>query len=178
MNWSAILNGVWWPDRDSSGLPCNAVALPGGPGITDNTIPLDPSGGVITIMFNAQGQPDKLEIIHGNANGTKVATSGMTTPNAGGFDNVYGTVSTGNVVPTSAQTQTTDQFIGTFKGTIPTRANAYTLQTTNPNPLVAPYQQLVWWVYTTADYQTSPFVTIRVTGPQGTLWAFQRSCGP
>jgi len=178
MNWSAILNGVWWPDRNDTGLPCNAVALPGGPGITDNTIALDPSGGVITIMFNAQSRPDKLEIIHGNANGTKVATSGMTTPNAGGFDNVYGTVSTGNLVPTPAQTLNIDQFIGANKGTIPTRANAYTLETGNANPLVAPYQQLVWWVYTTADYQTSPFVTIRVTGPQGTLWAFQRSCGP
>jgi len=44
MNWSAILNGVWWPDRNDTGLPCNAVALPGGAGVTDNTIALDPSG--------------------------------------------------------------------------------------------------------------------------------------
>jgi hypothetical protein len=83
MNWSAILNGVWWPDRDDTGVPCNAVALPGGAGITDNTIALDPSGGVITIMFTAYGLPDKLEIIHGSASGTKVATTGMTTANAG-----------------------------------------------------------------------------------------------
>ena len=177
MNWSAILNGVWWPDRNDTGLPCNAVALPGGPGITDNTIPLDPSGGDITIMFTAYGLPDKLEIIHGNSSGTKVATTGMTTPNAGGFDNVYGTVSTGNIVPTDLQTLNIDQFIGDNKGNVPTRATAYTLQTGNANPLVAPYQQLVWWVYTTADYQASPFVTVRATGPQNTVWQLQRSCG-
>jgi hypothetical protein len=175
MNWSAILNGVWWPDRNNTGLPCNAVALPGGEGIADNTIALNPSGGVITIMFNAQGVPDKLEIIHGNSSGTKVATSGMTTANAGPFDNVFGTEPT-NTVPTVNQTLTVDQFIGTNKGTIPTRAGAYTIETGNASPLVAPYQQLVWWVYTTADYQVSPFVTIRVTGPSGTAWAFQRAC--
>ncbi len=175
MNWSAILNGVWWSDRNDTGLPCNAVALPGGEGITDNTIALDPSGGVITIMFNPMGVPDKLEVIHGNSFGTKVATSGMTTANAGPFDNIYGTESS-NTVPTVAQTSTTDQFIGANKGSVPTRASAYTLETGNANPLVAPYQQLVWWVYTTADYQTSPFVTIRVTGPAGTSWAFERAC--
>jgi hypothetical protein len=48
----------------------------------------------------------------------------------------------------------------------------YTLETGNPNPLVAPYQQLVWRVYTTADYQVSPFVTIRVTDTSGTVWSF------
>ncbi len=175
MNWSAILNGVWWPDRNDTGVPCNAVALPGGEGITDNTIALDPSGGVITIMFNPIGVPDKLEIIHGNAAGAKVATSGMTTVNAGPFDSVYGTESS-NVVPTIAQTNAVDQFIGTDKGSVPTRAAAYTLETGNPNPLTGAYQQLIWWVYTTADYQTSPFVTVRVTGPDGTGWSFERAC--
>jgi len=175
MNWSAILNGVWWPDRNDTGVPCNTVALPGVAGITDNTIALDPSGGVITIMFEAQNVPDKLEIIHGNAAGTKVATSGMTTVNAGPFDNTYGTEPS-NEVPTVAQTLAVDQFIGGNKGAIPDRASAYTLETGNPNPLVAPYQQLIWWVYTTADYQASPFVTIRVTGPVDTAWSFQRAC--
>jgi len=126
-------------------------------------------------MFDAQGVPDKLEIIHGNSSGTKVATSGMTTANAGPFDDTYGTVPS-NVVPTVNETLAVDQFIGADKGTIPDRASAYTLETGNPNPLVAPYQQLVWWVYTTADYQVSPFVTIRVTGPSGTAWSFQRAC--
>jgi len=41
---------------------------------------------------------------------------------------------------------------------------------------VAPYQQLVWWVYTTADYQNGVFVTVRVTGPEGTGWDYQRAC--
>lgn len=175
MNWAPILNGVWWPDRNDTGLPCSAVALPGGVGVTDNTIALNPSGGVITIMFTAYGLPDKLEIIHGNASGTKVATSGMTTANAGPFDNVFGT-EPANTVPTQNQTTTVDQFIGTGKGAIPTRAGAYTAATNNPSPLVAPYQQLVWWVYDTVDYQASPFVTIRVTGPQNTDWVFQRAC--
>ena len=175
MNWSAILNGVWWPTRDDTGIPCNTVALPGGEGVTDNTIALDPSGGVITIMFEAQNVPDKLEIIHGNTAGTKVATSGMTTVNAGPFDNTYGTEPS-NVVPTVSQTLAVDQFIGGNKGAIPDRASAYTLETGNPNPLVAPYQQLIWWVYTTADYQASPFVTVRVTGPDDTAWSFQRAC--
>lgn len=175
MNWSAILNGVWWPDRNDTGVPCNTVALPGGAGITDNTIALDPSGGVITIQFTAYGKPDKLEIIHGSSNGTKVATTGMTTVNAGPFDNTYGTEPS-SVVPTEPQVLGVDQFIGTDKGTVPSRAGAYTLETGNPSPLVSPYQQLIWWVYTTADYQASPFVTVRVTGPSGTVWRFERAC--
>jgi len=175
MNWSAILNGVWWPDRNDTGVPCNTVALPGVAGITDNTIALDPSGGVITLQFTAYGVPDKLEIIHGNSAGTKVATTGMSTANAGPFDDTYGTEPS-NTVPTVSQTLAVDQFIGGNKGAIPSRAGAYTLETGNPNPLVAPYQQLIWWVYTTADYQNSPFVTVRVTGPEGTGWQFERSC--
>ena len=175
MNWSAILNGVWWPTRDDTGIPCNTVALPGGEGITDNTIALDPSGGVITLQFTAYGVPDKLEIIHGNSAGTKVATTGMSTANAGPFDDTYGTEPS-NTVPTVSQTLAVDQFIGADKATPPSRSSEYTLETGNPSPLVAPYQQLVWWVYTTADYQNSPFVTIRVTGPAGTGWQFERSC--
>ena len=174
MNWSAILNGVWWPDRDA-GIPCNTVALPGGDGVTDNTIALSSAGGVITLQFTAYGITDKLEIIHGNSSGTKVATTGMTTVNAGPFDNTYGTESS-NIVPTELQTAGIDQFIGTNKGSVPSRAAAYTLETGNPSPLVSPYQQLIWWVYTTADYQASPFVTVRVTGPDDTAWQFERAC--
>lgn len=175
MNWSAILNGVWWPDRDDTGVPCNTVALPGGEGVTDNTIALDPSGGVITLQFTAYGIADKLEIIHGSSSGTKVATTGMTTANAGSFDNTYGTEPS-NEVPTELQTAGIDQFIGANKGSVPSRAGAYTLETNNPSPLVSPYQQLIWWVYTTADYQASPFVTVRVTGPVDTGWQFERAC--
>jgi len=167
----------WCGCGGASGIACNEVTTSGGEGITDDTVALDPAGGVITIMFNAQSVPDKLEIYHGNpTTGTKVSTSGMTVVNAGPFDNVYGTVSTGNVVPTIAQTNTVDQFIGTNKGTVLTRAAAYTAETGIANPLVAPYQQLVWWVYTAADYQNGVFVTIRVTGPSGTKWDYQRYC--
>ena len=170
--------GVGWCGWcGDSGIACDDVATSGSTGITDNTITLDPAGGVITIMFNAQSVPDKLEIYHGNpTTGNKVATSGMTVFTSGTYDDIYGTVSTGDVIPTVAQTNAVDQFIGASKGGIPTRGAAYTANTGNSNPLVAPYQQLVWWVYTTADYQVSPFVTIRVTGPSGTAWSFQRAC--
>ncbi len=176
MNWSGIYNGVWWWDNYDTGVPCNTTALSGGPGITDNTIALSPEGGVITLMFVAFGVPDKLEIIHGNAvNGTKVATSSMNTANAGPFDDVYGTEPT-NIVPTENETLSIDQFIGDYKGTIPNRGSLYTSQTGNPNPITAPYQQLVWWQYTLEDYQESSFVTVRVTGPEDTGWQFERVC--
>tara|TARA_B110000902_G_scaffold95852_1_gene113407 strand:- start:935 stop:1462 length:528 start_codon:yes stop_codon:yes gene_type:complete len=175
MNWSAILNGVWWPDRDDTGIPCNTTAQPGGLGITDNTIALDPAGGIITLQFTAYGIPDKLEIIHGNSSGTKVATTGMAAnSNSGPFDNVYGTEPS-NVVPTEGQTFLT-QFVGSNKGTIPDRGIEYVQATGIANPLVSPYQQLVWWIYTPADYQTTPFVTVRATGPDGTQWQFERIC--
>ena len=167
----------WCGCGGASSIGCSQVTVAGGPGITDDTIALDPAGGVITMMFDPQGVPDKLEIYHGNpTTGTKVATSGMTVANAGPFDNVYGTISTGDVVPTSAQTLSVDQFIGTNKGVVPTRAAAYTAETGIANPLVSPYQQLVWWVYAPADYQNGVFVTIRVTGPSGTAWSHQRFC--
>ena len=167
----------WCCCGGASGVGCNEVTVAGGEGITDDTIALDPAGGIITMMFDPQGVPDKLEIYHGNpTTGTKVATSGMGVANAGPFDNIYGTVSTGNVVPTLIQTNAVDQFIGTVKGAIPTRATAYTAETGIANPLVSPYKQLVWWVYTPADYQNGVFVTIRVTGPSGTAWSHQRFC--
>ena len=167
----------WCGCGGASGVSCNEVTTSGGEGITDDTIALDPAGGVITIMFDPQGVPDKLEIYHGNpTNGTKVATTGMTTLNAGPFDNVYGTVSTGDVIPTEAQALATDQFIGSSKGTVPTRAAAYTTETGIANPLVAPFEQLIWWVYTPADYQVSSYANIRVTGPVGTKWDFKPYC--
>lgn len=174
---AASLGVGWCGCGDASGVACNEVTTSGGVGITDGTIALDPAGGVITIMFNPQSVPDKLEIYHGNTTtGTKVSTSGMTVVNAGPFDNVYGTISTGNVIPTVAQTNTVDQFIGTSKGAVPTRAAAYTAETGIANPLISPFQQLVWWVYTPVDYQNGVFATIRVTGPDTTKWSYQRYC--
>tara|TARA_R110001632_G_scaffold60112_1_gene146028 strand:- start:198 stop:728 length:531 start_codon:yes stop_codon:yes gene_type:complete len=176
MNWAAIYNGVWWPTNNSSGgIPCNTTAQPGGDGVTDNTIALDPGGGVITLQFTAYGISDKLEISHGVFS-NKVATTGMTAnSNFGPFDNVYGTEPS-NVVPTEAQTLNLPQFIGTSKGAIPDRGVEYTQDTGIANPLSSPYQQLVWWSYDSVDYQTAPFVTVRVTGPTNTQWQFQRIC--
>lgn len=166
----------WCGCGGASGVACNEVTTPGVSGITDDTIALDPAGGVITIMFDPQSVPDKLEIYHGNpTTGTKVATSGMTTANAGPFDNVFGT-ETINTIPSIPAANQVDQFIGTNKGGVPTRAAAYTAETGIANPLVSPYQQLIWWVYTAADYQNGVFVNIRVTGPSGTAWSYQRYC--
>jgi hypothetical protein len=169
----------WCGCGGASSYVCNDTLVQGEGSLVDNTILLNPNGGVLTIMFYAPGvgTVDKLEIYHGNpTNGTKVATTGMTTLNAGPFDNVYGTVSTGDVIPTEAQALATDQFIGSSKGTVPTRATAYTAETSIANPLVAPFEQLIWWVYTPADYQVSSYASIRVTGPVGTKWDFKPYC--
>ncbi len=44
----------WCGCGGASGVACNDITTSGGTGITDDTIALDPAGGVITIMFNAQ----------------------------------------------------------------------------------------------------------------------------
>jgi hypothetical protein len=149
-------------------INCNETAQSGGVGVTEYSIIMDqPSGGVIAIQFNAQGVPDKLEIIHNNI---KVATSGMTIPNSGPFDNVYGDPT----VPTVSETNTVDQFIGTSKGTIPTRSSEFLSETGMTNTLTK--QQWVWFAYSSADYSASNLVTLRITGPDGTAWDLVRSC--
>ena len=117
--------------------------------------------------FNAQSVPDKLEIIH---NGVKKATSGMTTPNEGPFDNLYGdpTVPTGDEAAIN-------QFIGTNKGAIPTRDSAF-LTDTGITDVTRTKQQLIWFVYTSTDYTTNNSVIVRVTGPGGTAWSLIRLC--
>ena len=40
------------------------------------------------------------------------------------------------------------------------------------------YQQIVWWEYDAADWQTAPNVTVRVTGSGGTTWFLARLCCP
>jgi len=157
-------------------VACNSTANSGGEGITDLNINLDSGGGLIALVVNASGIPDKFEIIHGGPGGTKVATSGMTTANAGPFDNVYGT-ETSNTVPTNTQTNAVDQFIGTNKGTVPTRQTEFTNET-GYIANVGTYQQVLWWAYTATDYQAAQNVTIRVTGPGDTSWGFLRLCCP
>ena len=165
-------------------VPCSSTASSGGAGIQDLNINLDSAGGMIAFLFNPQGVPDKLEIIHGNASGTKVATSGFDNGadgNSGPFDNVYGTEPS-NTVPTESQVGSIDQFIGTNKGVCPTRQTQFTNETgyVVPNMTVGgtDYQQIVWWIYTASDYQTAPNVTVRVTGVTGTAWDLLRLCCP
>lgn len=165
----------------SISIPCNSTQASGGAGITDLNINLNSNGGLIALLFDAIGVPDKMEIIHGGPAGTKVATSGMTVANAGPFDNVYGT-ETSNTVPTQGQASATNQFIGTnVVGTIPTRQTQFTNETgfvTNMTTGNRTYQQIVWWEYDAADWQTAPNVTVRVTGSGGTTWYLARLCCP
>lgn len=160
-------------------VPCSSTSSSGGDGITDLNINLNSGGGLIALLFDPVGVPDKMEIIHGGPDGTKVATSGFdngTDGNAGPFDNVYGTEPS-NTLPTSSQVANIDQFIGTGKGACPTREAQFTSETgyvANMNT----YQQIVWWQYTASDWQTAPNVTIRVTGSTGTAWSFLRLCCP
>jgi hypothetical protein len=160
-------------------IPCNATTSSGGAGITDLNINLNSGGGLIALRFTAFGIPDKMEIIHGAASGTKVATSGFdngTDGNSGPFDNTYGTEPT-NTLPTQANVTNTDQFIGTNKAVAPTRELQFTAET-GYVAVMGSYQQLVWWEYTAADWQTAPTVTVRITGSTGTQWQFSRLCCP
>ena len=150
-------------------IPCNATAASGGSGVTEYTIQLDkPLGGIVIMDFDAQGFADKLEIIH---NGVKKATSGMTTANAGSFDDLYGNPT----VPTITQASATDQFIGTSKGAIPTRDSIF-LSETGITDIVRTKQQLIWWVYTQTDYELLNNVIVRVTGIDDTSWDLVRLC--
>jgi len=165
-------------------VACDATIPSGGVGVTDNSVALDPAGGIVCFLVDPIGVPDKFEIIHGNANGTKVATSGMnTTGNSGPFDNTFGTEPT-NVVPSVIEATNTLQFIGTDKGTVDTRqtefntATGETIATMQPGGTGVTYQQVLWWEYTAADYVTNPNATFRITGPTGTGWRALRVCFP
>ena len=160
-------------------IPCSSTSNSGNAGITDLNINLDSGGGLVALLFNPAGVPDKMEIIHGGPDGTKVATSGFdngTDGNSGPFDNVYGT-ETSNTIPTSANVANIDQFIGTNKGVCPTRETQFTTET-GYVAAMGTYQQIVWWNYTAADWQNEPNVTIRVTGSTNTGWSFLRLCCP
>ena len=160
-------------------VPCSTTANSGGAGIQDLNINLDSGGGLIALLFNPAGVPDKMEIIHGGPAGTKVATSGFdngTDGNSGPFDNAYGTEPS-NTIPTPTDVASTDQFIGTNKGVCPTRETQFTNETGYIADMGS-YQQIVWWNYTAADWQTAPTVTVRITGSTGTAWSLLRLCCP
>jgi hypothetical protein len=157
------------------------VETEGGTGIYDLTVILDnPSGGVIIFDFKPVAVPDKLEIIHKvGTSYIKKSTSSMTAANnSGPFDNDYGTRPS-DVVPTVLQAYATDQFIGTDKGTVPTRMTQFTAATgITTLPLTTDYQQRIWWIYSAADYIASNEVNIRITGSVGTGWDAIRVCLP
>jgi hypothetical protein len=150
-------------------IACSASASSGGSGITEYIIELDkPLGGIVIIDFNANSISDKLEIIH---NSVKKATSGMTVPNEGPFDNLYGNFT----IPTESETISIDQFIGTNKGVFSTRDSIF-LSETGITDVARSKQQLIWFVYTAADYNVANTVIVRVTGPAGTGWDLMRLC--
>jgi hypothetical protein len=167
-------------------VPCSSTASPGSSGITDTNINLDSGGGLIAVLFDPQGIPDKLEIIHGGPDGTKVATSGFdngTDGNAGPFDNFYSTEPSNTIPASPSDVANIDQFIGTMKGTAPTRQTQFEseegFQVPNMTVGGVGYDQIIWWRYTASDWQTAPNVTIRVTGPaSGTSWTYLRLCCP
>ena len=151
-------------------IACSEYTSSGGQGVSEYNITLDnPLGGYIVVEFNAQGVPDKLEIIH---NGVKKATSGMTISNNGPFDNLYGNPT----IPTNSEATATDQFIGLNKGTIPSRQIEFTSETGSSLIMDSTYQQLIWWVYSASDFSINNQVTIRVTGLSGTAWDIKRLC--
>ncbi len=149
------------------GIACGEVTQSGGAGISEYNIPLDSIGGIIVIDFQAAGVPDKLEILHNNV---KVATSGMTTANSGPFDNVWGDPA----IPSNTDVLNVDQFIGSQKGTIPTR-QAELLSETGKT-FISQKQQLIWWSYDSSDFTTNNNITLRITGPNGTQWNLLRRC--
>ena len=151
-------------------IGCSEFASSGGQGVSEFNITLDnPLGGYIVVEFKPQSVPDKLEIIH---NGVKKATSGMTTSNSGPFDNLYGDPT----IPNDSQVLATDQFIGSSKGTIPSRQSEFASETGSSLVMDSGYQQLIWWVYSASDFSISNQVIIRITGPSGTGWDLKRLC--
>ena len=158
-------------------VPCGSTASSGGNGIRDININLDSAGGIVAFAFDAYGAMDKGEIIHGTAAGTKKATTSRAASGNSGpaFDGSWGTEPQ-NYIPTQAQISTNFAFIGTGTGVaIPTRLSEFTTST-GKTATMPGYQQIVWWEYTAADYQTSSIVTIRITGAGGTSWRLQRIC--
>jgi len=162
-------------------IACDVQFNSGGPGITDYTVDLDPAGGEVVFLVNAQGVQDKFEIYHGLPVGVKKSTSSMTASNNyGPFENQFGTPPLNNL-PDSEPLENYDQFIGTNSGpSIPTKQTEFNSDTgkTIASMIIGgtTYQQVVWWKYTASDYLIDNIATLRVTGPTGTAWDIARVC--
>jgi len=171
-------------------ISCAATSSSGGYDIVDYDIPLDPAGGLVAFLVDAQGVPDKFEIYHGTATtGDKVATTshvipGSGTSNDGPFDSIFGTYNTGNKLPSPTEAAGVDQFIGTnitnpwtytrqseFQNATGRTVNSMTVGSNT-------YQQILWWQYSATDYNNKDFATLRVTGSTGTAWSVLRLCCP
>ena len=160
---------------------CDTAATSGNTGIFDSFVNLNPAGGVIAFLFNGQGVPDKMEIIHGSASGFKKTTSSMAlNGNYGPFDNTFGTEPSNTLPTTIAQAVAVNQFIGTSSGFVPTKQaefNADTGLTISSMVRGAiTYQQIVWWQYTPNDAAEFSTATIRITGGASTSWNAFRVC--
>jgi hypothetical protein len=160
--------------------------------ITDYSINLNSSGGILTFLVKA-GVATKFEIIHGTAAGTKKATSGILASglsNAGPFDNVTGT-ETSNTLPTDVQagggSGRINQYIynpqdpnkqSTRQGDFATDTSFEILSMTVAG--AETYSQVLWWEYTAGDYTTNANATLRVTNSNvpGTVAAkiYQTCC--
>lgn len=166
-------------------IACATQVNNGSTGVTDHMLDLDPAGGLIAFLVNAQSLEDKFEIIHGIPGSNffvKKATSSMkAADNFGPFENNFGTESA-NQLPTSTEVNNIDQFIGTSSGAVPTRETEFNLATdfdiTSMTVGSVTYQQVIWWEYTAADYTANPNASLRVTGPSGTAWNILRLCCP
>jgi hypothetical protein len=154
-------------------IACSETTSSGGYGVTEFVIALDSAGGVVIADFNAQGVPDKLEILH---NGIKVATSGMDLIDNGGiagFDDLYGDPT----IPETWQAADSEWFIGSSKGIIPNREAEFVTDT-GINGITANRQQLIWFQYDNADWIADQNAVVRVTGPTGTGWNLDIQCLP
>lgn len=148
-------------------LNCGGIVSYGSVNVIEYPLLLEGSEGLILLDFEYFGIPEKVEIIHA---GTKVATSGMTTVNAGPFDNLYGDPT----VPTFAETLTVDQFIGTAKGLVPSREAALLSDT---GYYYIPAGQVIWWQYTFADILVDAYAYVRITSTDtGGDWTLTRIC--
>lgn len=163
---------ILYTTTTSTTLPpvgCEELTSSGGVGVTEYQVQLEEEGGVLVFDFNAYGVTDKFEIIHNNI---KVATTGMTVPNEGPFDDVYGDPT---VPADGAAVAAIDQFIGTAKSLPPTREADIALEL--GTTYISEKQQLIWWEYDATDVLNDSYALIRVTGPTGTAWDFERYCG-
>ena len=189
------LNGLLGPsvlcESCTPPIACGSIATPGGSGISDISVNLEPNGGLIAFLVEgANSYPDKFEIYHGadGGSGVTVAANKKATSNKnantnfGPFDNIYGT-SPSNTIPTEAQADTLPQFIASDVSPV-TRQTEFNTATGYSIPSMTVdgkvYQQIVWWEYLSSDYNVSTNAVFRITAPSdvSTVWTVLRLCCP